>query len=86
MVQKARDRFGAIDVLINCVGGNVGLDAFAESDPTTWQQDIDLNIDSTLNCTQAVLPGMIDRGGAGSSTSVQRSGSSATRSSLSIPR
>ena len=61
MVEKALDRFGAIDVLINCVGGNVGLDAFAESDPATWQQDIDLNITSTFNCTQAVLPGMINR-------------------------
>lgn len=61
MEQEARDKFGAIDVLVNNVGGNVGLDAFTASDPTTWQQDIDLNITSTFNCTHAVLPGMIDR-------------------------
>jgi 2-hydroxycyclohexanecarboxyl-CoA dehydrogenase len=49
-------------VLVNNVGGNVGLDVFAESNPATWQQDIDLNITSTLNRTHGVLPGMIDRG------------------------
>jgi 2-hydroxycyclohexanecarboxyl-CoA dehydrogenase len=61
MASAARRRFGSIDVLVNGVGGNVGMDAFADSDPETWQQDIDLNIVSTLNCTHAVLPGMIER-------------------------
>jgi len=61
MVQEICDRSESIDVLVNCVGGNVGLDAFADSDPTTWQHDIDLNIGSTFNCTHAVLPAMIGR-------------------------
>jgi 2-hydroxycyclohexanecarboxyl-CoA dehydrogenase len=62
MVAAAVDRFGVIDVLVNNVGGNVDIDAFVDSKPETWRQDLDLNLLSTFNCTQAVLPGMIERG------------------------
>jgi 2-hydroxycyclohexanecarboxyl-CoA dehydrogenase len=61
MAVAAHERFGAVDVLVNGVGGNVGMDAFADSDPREWQRDIDLTFVSTLNCTHAVLPGMIER-------------------------
>ena len=61
MVGDVTRRFGAIHVLVNNVGGNVGFDAFVDSDPQTWEQDIALNMLSTLHCTQAVLPGMIDQ-------------------------
>ncbi|CAJ1510780.1 SDR family NAD(P)-dependent oxidoreductase [[Mycobacterium] burgundiense] len=61
MVAAVQDRFGGVDVLVNGVGGNVGMDEFAKSAPETWRQDIDLNIMSTLNCTHAVLPSMIAR-------------------------
>jgi 2-hydroxycyclohexanecarboxyl-CoA dehydrogenase len=63
MVAAVQERFGAVDVLVNNVGGNVDFAHFVDSDPATWQQDIDLNITSTLNCTHAVLPGMIERSG-----------------------
>lgn len=62
MVATAQQRFGAIDVLVNNVGGNVDFDLFVDSDPDTWQREIALNIMGTLNCSQAVLPQMIDRG------------------------
>jgi 2-hydroxycyclohexanecarboxyl-CoA dehydrogenase len=61
MVATVGERFDRIDVLVNNVGGNVGFDAFVDSDPQTWDQDIALNMMSTLHCTQAMLPGMIDR-------------------------
>ena len=61
MLRDVADRLGAVDVLVNNVGGNVDMDDFVDSDPSTWQQDIALNIISTLNCTHAALPGMIDR-------------------------
>lgn len=60
-VDAVAGRFGSIDVLVNNVGGNVDMDDFVDSDPATWERDIALNIVSTLNCTHAVLPGMIER-------------------------
>jgi NAD(P)-dependent dehydrogenase (short-subunit alcohol dehydrogenase family) len=61
MVRHVVEQFGAVDVLVNNVGGNVDMDDFVDSDPSTWQRDIDLNLIGTLNCTHAVLPGMIGR-------------------------
>jgi 2-hydroxycyclohexanecarboxyl-CoA dehydrogenase len=61
MINEIIDCLGPVDVLVNNVGGNVDMDDFVDSDPSTWQQDIALNIISTLNCTHAALPGMIDR-------------------------
>ena len=61
MVDAVHERLGLVDVLVNNVGGNVDFDAFVDSDPRTWEQDIALNFTSTLNCTKAVLPDMIDR-------------------------
>ena len=61
MVAATLDRFGAIDVLVNNVGGNVDIDAFVDSKPETWAADIALNLMSTLHCSHAVLPGMIER-------------------------
>lgn len=61
MVAAVDDGFGAVDVLVNNVGGHVDIDPFVDSDPATWERDIALNITSTLTCTHAVLPGMIDR-------------------------
>jgi NAD(P)-dependent dehydrogenase (short-subunit alcohol dehydrogenase family) len=61
MAGAVHERFGAVDVLVNNVGGNVDFDAFVDSEPQTWDRDIALNFTSTLNCTQAVLPRMIER-------------------------
>jgi len=61
MVATTLDRFGAIDVLVNNVGGNVDIDAFVDSQPETWAADIALNLTSTLHCSHAVLPTMIEQ-------------------------
>lgn len=60
-ILAAADALGPIDVLVNNVGGNVGGGFFVDSDPATWDGDIDLNFKSNLRMTQAVLPGMIER-------------------------
>jgi 2-hydroxycyclohexanecarboxyl-CoA dehydrogenase len=61
MVAAVAVRLGAIDVLVNSVGGMIDMDDFVDSDPKTWDQEMALNVTGTLNCTQAVLPSMIDR-------------------------
>lgn len=55
------ERLGPVDVLVNNVGGNVGMGVFAESDPASWAGDIDINLGTVLRMTHAVLPGMIRR-------------------------
>jgi 2-hydroxycyclohexanecarboxyl-CoA dehydrogenase len=59
LLQTVIERFGRIDVLVNNVGGNVDFADFVDSDPGTWEQEIALNIVSTLNCTHAALPFML---------------------------
>jgi 2-hydroxycyclohexanecarboxyl-CoA dehydrogenase len=52
---------GPVSVLVNNVGGNVGAGFFVDSDPESWDGDIDINLKTTLRMTHAVLPGMIAR-------------------------
>jgi 2-hydroxycyclohexanecarboxyl-CoA dehydrogenase len=52
-------QLGPIAVLVNNVGGNVGAGFFADSDPRSWQADLDITLMTTLRMTHAVLPGMI---------------------------
>jgi 2-hydroxycyclohexanecarboxyl-CoA dehydrogenase len=59
LVAEAAERFGGIDVLVNNVGGNTGkFMHFADSDPDSWQAEVDLNLHTVLLCTHAVLPHM----------------------------
>ena len=58
-ILEAASALGPVAVLVNNVGGNVGAGFFAESDPTTWAGDLDLNLGTVLRMTHAVLPGMI---------------------------
>jgi len=61
IAERAAD-LGPVAVLVNNVGGNVAAGLFAESDPASWQADIDITLMTTLRMTHAVLPGMIERG------------------------
>lgn len=61
MVGVVTEKLGPIDVLVNNVGGNVDLKPFWETTPEQTRQEIDLTLTSTLDCTRAVLPGMIER-------------------------
>jgi 3-oxoacyl-[acyl-carrier protein] reductase len=56
---------GGVDILVNNAGIPVtgfSMLPFAEEDPSRWKAFIDLNVYGPLNCTHAVLPGMIARG------------------------
>jgi 2-hydroxycyclohexanecarboxyl-CoA dehydrogenase len=60
-IQEVAERLGPLAVLVNNVGGNVGAGFFADSDPESWQGDIEITLMTTLRMTHAVLPGMIAR-------------------------
>jgi 2-hydroxycyclohexanecarboxyl-CoA dehydrogenase len=56
---------GDVDILVNNAGIPItgfSMLPFAEEDPSRWKAFIDLNVYGPLNCTYAVLPGMIARG------------------------
>jgi 2-hydroxycyclohexanecarboxyl-CoA dehydrogenase len=60
-VREAAEQLGPIAILVNNVGGNVGAGFFVDSDPASWQGDIDITLMTTLRMTHAVLPGMVAR-------------------------
>ncbi len=56
-----RSQLGPISILVNAAG----LDSFRRvSDPTfeQWQRVIDVNLNGTFHCIQAVLPDMVEAG------------------------
>lgn len=59
-IVAAANELGPISILINNVGGNVGTGLFHQTDPDTWQGDIDITLMTTLRMTHAVLPDMIE--------------------------
>ena len=60
-ILEAAEKLGPVCVLVNNVGGNVGAGFFVDSDPASWQGDLDITLMTTLRMTHAVLPGMIAR-------------------------
>ena len=68
IVTRATELFGGVDILVNNAGnsGSAGLtqDAskFWDSEPAQWQPWIDVNFTGVMNCTHAVLRGMVARG------------------------
>jgi len=68
MIDKINERYGPIDILVNNAGvpvtvraGQVKRTNFADIDPATWKNDVDLSFYGCLNCVSAVLQVMIDR-------------------------
>ncbi len=60
MVRAAEERFGSVHVLVNNVGWT--RDAlFVEKTREEWDREIQLNLWGMINCTRAVLDGMIAR-------------------------
>ncbi len=60
MVKETIDRFGGIDILINNAGiASQGL--FTDLSEIEWNEVLDVNLNGTFNCCQAVLPHMIEK-------------------------
>jgi NAD(P)-dependent dehydrogenase (short-subunit alcohol dehydrogenase family) len=62
MVAKSLEKFGGIDILINCAGGpDPENRPFHESDEKDWERIINKNLKSVRNCTRAVINHMMAR-------------------------
>jgi 2-hydroxycyclohexanecarboxyl-CoA dehydrogenase len=63
-VRDLLGRHGRIDALVNAAGGMRGLGIakadFVDLTPATWNRILDVNLQSVLHCTHAVLPAMIE--------------------------
>lgn len=57
-VQSAATLGGAIDILVNNVGGLVGRQQVETMDDQHWAQVLDLNVSSAFYASRAVLPAM----------------------------
>ncbi len=60
MVKDVETRFGGVDVLVNNVGWTLDR-LFVEKTREEWEKEIQLNLWGMINCTRAVLDGMIAR-------------------------
>ena len=60
MVRAVEERHGKVDVLVNNVGWTLDR-LFVEKERAEWEKEIQLNLWGMINCTRAVLDGMIAR-------------------------
>ena len=60
MVGEVEGRLGRVDVLVNNVGWTHDR-LFVEKERAEWEKEIQLNLWGMINCTRAVLDGMIAR-------------------------
>ncbi len=60
MVKEVEGRRGRVDVLVNNVGWTLDR-LFVEKERAEWEKEIQLNLWGMINCTRAVLDGMIAR-------------------------
>ncbi len=61
MVQKTIDAYGAIDILVNNVGGGTGIALVIKSEVEQWDKTVELNLRSVYLSCRAVAKAMIPR-------------------------
>ncbi|MBU6273022.1 MAG: SDR family NAD(P)-dependent oxidoreductase, partial [Betaproteobacteria bacterium] len=60
-VERTLARFGRIDILVNNAGIHIAR-GFLDHGPADFQRLLDVNLFGVIHMTQAVLPGMLERG------------------------
>jgi NAD(P)-dependent dehydrogenase (short-subunit alcohol dehydrogenase family) len=60
--ETATAEFGAVDILVNNAGGFIRSQTTTEAPLDDWQQQLTVNLTVPFQLTQAVLPGMLQRG------------------------
>jgi len=60
MVKAVEGRHGRVDVLVNNVGWTYDR-LFVEKTREEWEKEVQINLWGMINCTRAVLDGMIER-------------------------
>ena len=60
-VRAVLDRFGRIDILVNCAGHGDRL-GFEETTDDAWASQIQINLTGTFYMMRAVIPAMLDAG------------------------
>ncbi|MGK5629930.1 SDR family oxidoreductase [Streptomyces sp. URMC 123] len=65
--RQLAERVGAVDVLVNNLGGvadsSMAAGGFLDIDDAAWQYTYELNLFATVRVTRALLPGLLDRRG-----------------------
>jgi 3-oxoacyl-[acyl-carrier protein] reductase len=61
-VERAREEFGPVDILVANAGTLDHVARFEEQSPELWERDLRVNLTGVFNCAQAVWPGMVARG------------------------
>jgi 3-oxoacyl-[acyl-carrier protein] reductase len=59
LVEDVTNKYGGIDVLVNCAGVYGPIGKFHENDLSLWQDALKTNLIGTINMTYAVLPLMV---------------------------
>lgn len=62
VVEEASSFLGAVDILVNNVGGAAVSGPFHEVPVEAWERAYNVNLRPAIVCSAAVLPGMIERG------------------------
>lgn len=61
LVERAVQELGPLDILVNNAGSLVKRTALRDLTEAGWDEIMDLNLKSSVLCTQAAAPGMIER-------------------------
>ena len=62
LVRETRERFGAIDVLVNNAGVVEPIAMVAKADPAAWARNVQINLAGAFNAVRAVIPAMLAAG------------------------